>query len=45
MMSTAEKATAVNTERNQVSLNTNVTNQDGTEVIRGDALVMIDELR
>lgn len=39
------EATAVNTERNQVSLNTNVTNQDGTEVIRGDALVMIDELR
>lgn len=39
------EATAVNTERSQVSLNTNVTNQDGTEVIRGDALVMIDALR
>ena len=39
------EATRVDTERSQVALDTVVTNQDGTDVIRGDALVMIDALR
>ena len=39
------EATAVNPERSQVSLDTTVTNQDGVDVITGDALVMIDALR
>jgi 3-hydroxybutyryl-CoA dehydratase len=32
----------VDPERSRVSLDTVVTNQDGTEVIRGDALVMVE---
>ena len=32
------------TQRSRVSLDTVVTNQDGAEVIRGDALVMVDAL-
>lgn len=36
--------TKVDTERSRVSLDTVVTNQDGAEVIRGDALVMVDAL-
>lgn len=39
------EATRVDTERSQVALDTVVTNQDGTDVIKGDALVMIDALR
>jgi acyl dehydratase len=37
--------TKVDGERSRVSLDTLVTNQDGTEVIRGDALVMVEALR
>jgi len=36
--------TKVDSERSRVSLDTVVTKQDGTEVIRGDALVMVDAL-
>ncbi len=36
--------TAVDTERNRVSLDTVVTNQDGAEVIRGDATVLVEPL-
>ena len=36
--------TKVDPERSRVSLDTVVTKQDGTEVIRGDALVMLDAL-
>jgi 3-hydroxybutyryl-CoA dehydratase len=36
--------TKVDTERSRVSLDTVVTKQDGTEVIRGDALVMVEAL-
>jgi len=36
--------TKVETERNRVSLDTVVTKQDGTEVIRGDAMVMVEAL-
>ena len=39
------EATSVDVERSRVSLDTKVTNQDGTDVILGDALVLIDELR
>lgn len=39
------EATEVDTERSQVVLTTNVSKQDGTEVIRGDARVLIDALR
>ena len=39
------EVTRVDTERSQVALDTVVTNQDGTDVIKGDALVMIDPLR
>ena len=39
------KATKVDAERRRVSVDTVVTNQDGTEVVTGDALVLIDELR
>ncbi len=34
--------TKVDPERSRVALDTVVTNQDGTEVIRGDALVMVE---
>ena len=37
--------TKVDAERSRVSLDTVVTKQDGTEVIRGDALVMVEALR
>jgi acyl dehydratase len=37
-------ATAVDTESSRVTVDTVVTNQDGTDVIRGDATVMIDAL-
>jgi len=37
-------ATAVDPERSRVSLETTVTKQDGTEVIQGDALVMVEPL-
>lgn len=37
--------TKVDPERSRVSLDTIVTNQDGTEVIRGDALVMVEAPR
>ena len=37
-------ATEVNVERSRVSLETVVSNQDGTEVITGEALVMVDAL-
>lgn len=37
--------TKVDAERSRVSLDTIVTNQDGTEVIRGDALVMVEAPR
>jgi 3-hydroxybutyryl-CoA dehydratase len=37
--------TKVDTERSRVSLDTLVTKQDGTEVIRGDALVMVEAPR
>lgn len=37
--------TKVDVERSRVSLDTIVTNQDGTEVIRGDALVMVEAPR
>ncbi|GMU40971.1 MAG: hypothetical protein AMXMBFR23_18370 [Chloroflexota bacterium] len=36
--------TKVDPERSRVSLDTVVTNQDGAEVIRGDAMVMVDAL-
>jgi len=36
--------TKVDTERSRVSLDTVVTKQDGTEVVRGDALVMVEAL-
>ncbi|MCK9485877.1 MAG: MaoC family dehydratase [Dehalococcoidia bacterium] len=36
--------TKVDAERSRVSLDTVVTKQDGTEVIRGDALVMVEAL-
>lgn len=36
-------ATSVDTERSRVALDTVVTNQDGTEVLTGDALVMVEE--
>ncbi len=36
--------TKVDTERNRLSLDTVVTKQDGTEVIRGDATVMVEAL-
>ena len=34
--------TRVDAERSRVSLDTVVTNQDGTEVVRGDALVLVE---
>lgn len=34
--------TSVDTERSRVALDTVVTNQDGTDVLTGDALVLID---
>ncbi len=34
--------TKVDPERSRVSLDTVVTNQDGTEVVRGDALVLVE---
>ncbi|MPZ98153.1 MAG: enoyl-CoA hydratase [Dehalococcoidia bacterium] len=37
--------TKVDPERSRVSLDTVVTKQDGTEVIRGDALVMVEAPR
>jgi 3-hydroxybutyryl-CoA dehydratase len=37
--------TKVDPERSRLSLDTVVTKQDGTEVIRGDALVMVEEPR
>ena len=37
-------ATGVDAERNTVALDTVVTNQGGTEVLQGDALVLIDPL-
>lgn len=37
-------ATKVDSEKSRVSLDTIVINQDGTEVVRGDALVMVDAL-
>ena len=36
--------TAVDAERSRVTLDTKVTNQDGTEVILGDAQVMVEAL-
>lgn len=36
--------TKVDTERSRLSLDTVVTKQDGTEVIRGDATVMVEAL-
>jgi len=36
--------TAVDTERSRVTLDTKVTNQDGTDVILGDAQVMVEAL-
>jgi acyl dehydratase len=36
-------ATSVDTERSRVSLDTVVTNQDGTEVLTGDAMVMVED--
>jgi acyl dehydratase len=36
-------ATSVDTERSRVALDTVVTNQDGTEVLTGDALVMVED--
>jgi 3-hydroxybutyryl-CoA dehydratase len=36
--------TKVDTERSRVSLDTIVTNQDAAEVIRGDAMVMVEAL-
>jgi acyl dehydratase len=36
--------TKVDAERNRLSLDTVVTKQDGTEVIRGDAMVMVEAL-
>jgi len=35
-------ATALNVERSQVTLDTVVTNQDGTQVLTGEALVMVE---
>ena len=37
--------TTVEVEKSRLSLQTTVTNQDGVEVITGDAQVMIDEIR
>ncbi|MBM3139235.1 MAG: MaoC family dehydratase [Candidatus Rokubacteria bacterium] len=37
--------TKVDVERSRVSLDTLVTKQDGTEVIRGDALIMVEAPR
>lgn len=37
--------TAVDAERSRVTLDTKVTNQDGTEVILGDATVMVEALK
>lgn len=39
------EVTELDIERNRVSLSTKVINQEGTEVIRGDALVMVEELQ
>ena len=39
------EATGIDTERRHVMLDTVVTNQDGTEVLKGDARVLIDALR
>lgn len=36
-------ATSVDTERSRVGLDTVVTNQDGTEVLTGDAMVMLED--
>ena len=36
--------TMVDPEKSRINLQTNVVNQDGVEVIIGDAQVMIDEL-
>jgi acyl dehydratase len=36
--------TAVDARRNRVTVDTVVTNQDGAEVIRGEAKVLVDEL-
>ena len=38
------EATAVDPDRSSVALNTTVSNQDGVEVIRGDALVLVEAL-
>ncbi len=37
-------ATGLDLERNRVNLDTVVTNQDGAEVVTGDALVMVEPL-
>ena len=38
------EATSVDMDRSSVALNTTVSNQDGVEVIRGDALVLVEAL-
>ena len=38
------EATSVDPDRSSVALNTTVSNQDGVEVIRGDALVLVEAL-
>ncbi len=38
------EATGVDTERSTVALSTIVTNQGGTEVVQGDALVLVEPL-
>ena len=38
-------ATKVDPERSRVTLDTVVTNQDGTDVITGEAMMMVDALR
>jgi 3-hydroxybutyryl-CoA dehydratase len=38
------EVTEVDAERSRLKLNTTVSKQDGTEVIRGDALIMVEAL-
>lgn len=38
------EVTEVDTERGRITLNTTVSNQDGTEVIRGEANIMVEAL-
>ena len=38
------EATAIDTDRSSVTLNTTVSNQDGVDVVRGDALVLVEPL-